>query len=292
MVQSSRRLQFPCANDNQIGLRPTNLPGNGFAQFQTIFDATVWEVVEDEFVDANGVAGVALFLFPQRTDLLRCHRGDTSLTSGEQEVIDGNALVRPRCGGSRDSVFGVVGMRGDAQYPLHTGEVESFGGRGGLVRVTHAATVQETWCCGSCSQETAICAKRVTRRIRLSGMTTLPRLSLRLIVATALSVLTATAVTVPLAHAEPASDTGPALTTDPAELDRSLTCHGDLTDSDYNPVLLLHGTTSTVEANWSWNWEPALASENRAYCTVDLPLAGMEDIQVSAENVTHAIRTM
>lgn len=109
----------------------------------------------------------------------------------------------------------------------------------------------------------------------------------------------ATAVTVvlgilvaPVAGAGTARGAGPALTTDQASLDRSLRCHGDMSGSDHDPVILLHGTTSNSQANWSWTWEPALAQEGRPYCTVDLPMNGMQDIQVSAENVTHAIRTV
>lgn len=96
----------------------------------------------------------------------------------------------------------------------------------------------------------------------------------------------------PVAGAETTRDTGPALTTDQVSLDRTLRCHGDMSSSDHDPVILLHGTTSNSEANWSWTWEPALAMEGRPYCTVDLPMNGMQDIQVSAENVTHAIRTV
>lgn len=101
------------------------------------------------------------------------------------------------------------------------------------------------------------------------------------------------AVSAPAATAqEVPSDTGPALTIDEASLDRSLNCHGDLAGSDRNTVILLHGTTANVEANWSWIWEPALAEEGRPYCTVELPDNGMQDVRVSAENVTRAIRTV
>lgn len=107
------------------------------------------------------------------------------------------------------------------------------------------------------------------------------------VVALILAILVA-----PTAGAGTVQDKGPELTTDRASLDQSLRCHGDLSGSDREPVLLLHGTTSNSKANWSWTWEPALAREGRPYCTVDLPMNGMQDIQVSAENVTHAIRTV
>ncbi|MEY8566560.1 alpha/beta fold hydrolase [Corynebacteriaceae bacterium 7-707] len=105
-------------------------------------------------------------------------------------------------------------------------------------------------------------------------------------------VVAVAVVTPPVAAAGAARDTGPEFTSDRASLDRSLSCHGDVEGSGRNTVLLLHGTTSNSEANWSWTWEPALAQEGRPYCTVDLPLNGMQDIQISAENVTHAIRTV
>jgi triacylglycerol lipase len=126
-----------------------------------------------------------------------------------------------------------------------------------------------------------------TRRPRSATGTSPLRLTFALMCAFVLAVGVAA-----LPGARAADASGPALTVDEAALDRSLSCHGDLSGSDRNTVLLLHGTTADVAANWSWSWEPALTAQGRPYCTVELPMDGMQDIQVSAENVTHAIRTI
>lgn len=57
-------------------------------------------------------------------------------------------------------------------------------------------------------------------------------------------------------------------------------------------MLLIPGTNLDPEANFSWNYIPAFETDDRPYCTVELPLAGMGDIQVAAEHVVHAIRTV
>lgn len=83
---------------------------------------------------------------------------------------------------------------------------------------------------------------------------------------------------------------GPALTVPNATLDAALTC----TDgpSDVDPVLLIPGTAETPEPNFSWNYMRVFAAEGRSFCAVELPAAGLVDIQVSAEYVVHALRTM
>ena len=56
--------------------------------------------------------------------------------------------------------------------------------------------------------------------------------------------------------------------------------------SKRQPVLFLHGTTSNSEANWSWNWNRARSRQRDwAYCDLDAPESGNEDIQVAAEYV-------
>jgi hypothetical protein len=57
-------------------------------------------------------------------------------------------------------------------------------------------------------------------------------------------------------------------------------------------VLLVDGTGSNPEHNFSWNWEPALTNLDHPWCAVALPDNGMDDVQVAAEYVVHAIRKM
>ncbi len=90
-----------------------------------------------------------------------------------------------------------------------------------------------------------------------------------------------------------AADTqsGPPLSESSATLAASLDCTPDVTDADRDPVLLIPGTTLKPR-EFSWNYEPAFRHRGIPYCTVTLPNHGMSDIQVSAEYVTYALRTM
>jgi pimeloyl-ACP methyl ester carboxylesterase len=94
----------------------------------------------------------------------------------------------------------------------------------------------------------------------------------------------------PAADAAGRADDGPALSVSRSALDHSVRCRGDLSRS--TPVLLVHGTFLTAASNFDWNYEPALDRQGRGWCTVDLPDAGLGDIQVAAEYVVHAIRVM
>lgn len=84
----------------------------------------------------------------------------------------------------------------------------------------------------------------------------------------------------------------PALSTDSASLDAALHCPQPLARLDRNPVLLIPGTTLEPEPNFSWNYIPALQARNWPYCAVTLPERAMGDIQIAAEYVVHAVRTM
>ena len=84
---------------------------------------------------------------------------------------------------------------------------------------------------------------------------------------------------------------GPALTVTRASTLAALHCTGDPRRGP-RPVLFLHGTTSTSEADWSWNWVRALDARGWAHCELDLPDSGNADIQVAAEHVTRAIREL
>jgi hypothetical protein len=67
---------------------------------------------------------------------------------------------------------------------------------------------------------------------------------------------------------------------------------GALAAPSTGPVLLVPGTTLDPETNFDWNYEPALRARHRPYCTVALPGDAMGDIQVAAEYVVSALRTM
>ena len=93
-------------------------------------------------------------------------------------------------------------------------------------------------------------------------------------------------------HAVAVPSTGPALTVPQATMDKALTCSANLKTGSQAPVLFLHGTTSDPKANWSWNWARAMDLAKRPHCELDSPAGATGDIQVSAEYVVNAIRTM
>ena len=89
-----------------------------------------------------------------------------------------------------------------------------------------------------------------------------------------------------------AAPAGPPLSVPAAELAKSLDCPKRLAGASRAPVLLIPGTNLEPKANFDWNYEPALTAAGIPWCAVTLPTYGMNDIQVSAEYVVWAIRTM
>ena len=89
----------------------------------------------------------------------------------------------------------------------------------------------------------------------------------------------------------PVDQPGPALSVPQDKLDASLQCSGDLTAGP-EPVLLVPGTGSNPQHNFSWNWEPALTDLGISWCAVTLPDNALGDVQVAGEYVVNGIRTM
>lgn len=106
------------------------------------------------------------------------------------------------------------------------------------------------------------------------------------------TLLAALPVVVGLSHPGPArADVGPALEVSGGTLASALHCPATFTGA-HNPVLLVHGTTLTADSNWSWNYAKVMPAMGYDVCTVDLADRARADIQVSAEYVVYAIRTM
>lgn len=103
--------------------------------------------------------------------------------------------------------------------------------------------------------------------------------------------LPAAAGAAPIEYA-PVDRPGPALSIPQSELDSSLDCGAGLDSAAKTPVLLVHGTGSDPENNFSWNWIPALEALGTPWCTVALVDSGQADVQASGEHVVNAIRTM
>ncbi|MGH2690278.1 MAG: esterase/lipase family protein [Actinomycetota bacterium] len=88
------------------------------------------------------------------------------------------------------------------------------------------------------------------------------------------------------------TDDGPPLSVEPVLLAQSLHCYGDVASATRDPVILLHGTTSTGRESWRSGYVPALREAGYPACIVDFPDRSMGDIQVSAEYAVAAVRTV
>ncbi len=81
----------------------------------------------------------------------------------------------------------------------------------------------------------------------------------------------------------------PPLETDPELLEAALVCPDHFLDEYREPVLLVHGTFTYGEENFSWNYRPWLEARGFDVCTVSYPDRGMGDQQIAAEYVVHAV---
>jgi pimeloyl-ACP methyl ester carboxylesterase len=90
----------------------------------------------------------------------------------------------------------------------------------------------------------------------------------------------------------PVDRPGPPLRVPTAVLDNSLACSPNLATAGRKPVLFLHATWVDPVVNFSWNYQRAFDADHRPYCLLTLPNRATTDIQVSAEYVVSAIRTM
>lgn len=81
----------------------------------------------------------------------------------------------------------------------------------------------------------------------------------------------------------------PPLETPLAKLDAALVCT-PFTHPDRPPVLLVHGTLTAGYEQWEWTYLPLLVERGFDVCYVTYPDRGLNDLQVSAEYVVHALR--
>lgn len=69
----------------------------------------------------------------------------------------------------------------------------------------------------------------------------------------------------------------------------AVTCSDGVGDGR-RTVLLVHGTGSTAEEAWSWNWERTLPALGYGVCSVDVPDRELASLTDSAEHVADAAR--
>jgi triacylglycerol esterase/lipase EstA (alpha/beta hydrolase family) len=101
----------------------------------------------------------------------------------------------------------------------------------------------------------------------------------------------AVALLVPVLAAVACTPPGePALSVPERTLAEALRCPSSFRHRGHQPVLLVHGTFTNPEENWSWNYLHALPAAGYDVCTVRLPDRATGDIQVSSEYVVYALR--
>lgn len=89
----------------------------------------------------------------------------------------------------------------------------------------------------------------------------------------------------------PVDRPGPALRVPRAALDASLRCPAHL-PTTRDAVLMIPGTTVDPDEAFSWNYGKALAAQGIAACAVTVPNHTDGDLQVAAEYVVDAVRTI
>lgn len=108
----------------------------------------------------------------------------------------------------------------------------------------------------------------------------------------ALAVSSALLLGLFLSACEPPPPPGdPPLSVPLAALNAALTCPATFTSS-HQPVLLVHGTFTNADENWSWNYRVALPRDGYDVCWVTLPERSVGDIQLASEYVVQAVRTI
>ncbi len=84
--------------------------------------------------------------------------------------------------------------------------------------------------------------------------------------------------------------TNPKLDTEQELLDAAWSCNDFQDPANPKPVLLVHGTFTHGEEQWTWNYEPLLTERGFDVCIVSYPDRGLGDMQIASEYVVNAIR--
>jgi hypothetical protein len=83
----------------------------------------------------------------------------------------------------------------------------------------------------------------------------------------------------------------PALHESQTALNNALQCT-PFTHTDKPPVLLVHGTLTSGFEQWDWTYLPLLANAGFDVCIVTYPDRGLGDMQISAEYIVNALRSV
>ncbi|OZC46618.1 lipase [Rhodococcus sp. WWJCD1] len=112
-----------------------------------------------------------------------------------------------------------------------------------------------------------------------------------LVSAVAVAVICSSAPGAASAQPVNADPAGPPLTVAQADLDKALTCTTDVHEATRDPVLLTPAF-ATDQQSFGWNYLQSLPAAGIPVCSLSLPDEGYGDLQVAAQYVVHAVRTM
>jgi triacylglycerol esterase/lipase EstA (alpha/beta hydrolase family) len=90
----------------------------------------------------------------------------------------------------------------------------------------------------------------------------------------------------------PVNQPSPPLNVPVGTLNAALSCPIPIAQAKRDVVLLIPGTTLTPSQSFSWNYETAFRAKGIPYCSITLPNFTDNDIQVAAEYVVNAVRTI
>jgi hypothetical protein len=130
------------------------------------------------------------------------------------------------------------------------------------------------------------------RKVLLTVMSSV-LVSLTAAIASFGSTLPAASVTIhPAPVYAPIDQPGPALSESPATLDAALHCSQPPASATRDIILEVPPTVFDPQEAYSWNYEPAFASRGWPYCTVTVPDHSDGDVQIAAEYVVNAVRSL
>ena len=89
----------------------------------------------------------------------------------------------------------------------------------------------------------------------------------------------------------PVNRRGPSYSVSRLQMSKNLKCYRGIKD-DQRWILLIPGSTEEVYELFSWNWMRVFDRKRWSYCTLQLPENGLGDLQIAAEYIVYAVRTI
>jgi hypothetical protein len=86
-------------------------------------------------------------------------------------------------------------------------------------------------------------------------------------------------------------EVGPPISVTPAQIQLALTCTPDLAHATRDPVLLTPAFATDTQS-FGWNYSRSLPAQGFPVCSLSIPGGGFDDLQIAAQYVVSAVRTM